>query len=164
LGKKICIFFHNERHFQPKNALFAPLIWNKTLYSRGTVFPRPSREFPKKIWRPHATVNQKFFPGPFALTRLFPASTNEPFFTFFGVLGDLGGEKFFAESPQPFRLPIGSEKNRAGARMWCFSPPTKHPAFAQQLAIPPKPKSNCREGVVLILRQALPPPIAARAS
>jgi hypothetical protein len=26
----------------------------------------------------------------------------------------------------------------------------KHPAFAQQLAIPPKPKMNCREGVVFI--------------
>jgi hypothetical protein len=26
----------------------------------------------------------------------------------------------------------------------------KHPAFVQRLAIPPKPKSNCREGVVSI--------------
>jgi hypothetical protein len=32
--------------------------------------------------------------------------------------------------------------------MWCFVRPMKHPAFVQQLAIPPKPKLNCREGVV----------------
>jgi hypothetical protein len=53
-----------------------------------------------------------------------------------------------AESPQPSRRARSGDWNRAGARMWCLLPPMKHPAFAQQLAIPPTPKSNCREGVV----------------
>jgi hypothetical protein len=25
---------------------------------------------------------------------------------------------------------MGGEENRAGVHMWCFSPPMKHPAFA----------------------------------
>jgi hypothetical protein len=40
----------------------------------------------------------------------------------------------------------------------------KHPAFVQQLAIPPKTKLNCREGDLSNLRQAWPPSISANAS
>jgi hypothetical protein len=43
-------FFHNQPHSQLKNAPFTPLPWNKLLYSRRTVFPRPSPNPPTKLF------------------------------------------------------------------------------------------------------------------
>jgi hypothetical protein len=52
--KKTRIFFRDQPHSQIKNALFAPLIWNKALYNRGSVFPRP----------PHASPQQNYLETP----------------------------------------------------------------------------------------------------
>ena len=47
-----------------------------------------------------------------------------------------------AESPQPFRRAISVEKNRAGARRRCSSPPTEHPAFVKKNNMAIRPNKN----------------------